>query len=147
MTNKFENMSAYDIAEDIYENADTAGVDAAFEDLKSAAPAFRKEAVDALEKIIIKDLGGLADDYKMFGPVPEWFMADTVEDAASLADTQSCCQMLLHISQIKGNEAHPVTKELVKDLSPRCRMRLITIIQSWKLLWLKHTSKQPLLPR
>ena len=130
MTSKFANKSADEIAEDIFLNTNDAGdVDAAFKSLKSVSAAIRKEAVDILEKALIEDTRGLAEEFKELGPLLEMFGGlgdmfpedpteeEKSEDAEDLNDAHTVCKMFLHVNAIKGEEAHPVTKSIVQELS------------------------------
>ena len=121
MTNKFENKSADEIAEDIFQNTETASqVDAAFEDLKSLNTAVRKGIVDTLEKLVIKDTGETMEELQfMVGPIGKRTEAALAmfEDDGDLANAQSVCQIFLHVAQIKGDEAAPATKAVINELS------------------------------
>ena len=122
MTNKFENMSVNEIAK--YINNIEAGpshIDAAFEALKSLDAGTRKSVVDALENLVIDDIRDVVEDCEMtLGPLTkstEQYLLSISGGPEEVAMGQSACQIFLHISQIKGNEAHPVTKASVKALS------------------------------
>src|ERR1035437_1086032 len=121
MTNTFKNMNAQEIVENIWDTMaeDVAQVDAAFEALKSLDAGVRKDVVDALEKLVIDDTRKMVSKVKTFGPMSsmEAILSQFGEAPKDLAAAQSSCQLLLHVSQIKGDEAQPATKAIVKEIS------------------------------
>ncbi len=125
MTNKFENMSADEIVDELlYIEAGASHVDAAFEDLKALDAGVRKNVVNELEKALIEETAEGAEMFKMFGPMLEALgdavnapEALTQEDKEDIAAVQSLSQTFNNIEKIKGAAAHPVTKAVVKEVA------------------------------
>ncbi len=116
MTDEFKNMSVEDIAETIsWDSVTAAQVDAAFEALKPLDPAVRKNVVDTLESALVADTIDWAKEEKMFGSLVG--MMDLPETKEDTEEAQANAQIFLHIAEIKGEAAHPLTKALVKEFA------------------------------
>ena len=116
--NKFAEMSAEEIMNVIDEVQTVTQVDPIFEALKSLDADKYKQVIDFIENYITEidkdqiaetrqELSALkADDYNLKHGSPE-----------ERVGTQAAAQIYFNISQIKGDEAHPLIKAIVQEIA------------------------------